>query len=314
MLTRLFPRHFVDLSIPGRRLAALGLLLFLVIPVKAQELEPRAYSPAPKGLNFLVLAYGYQSGQVLFDPTVPITDVKATLSSSAIGYGRTFAIGGRSANFTAILPYVWGKVSGNVLEQRQTITRSGLADSRYKMAVNILGGPAMTPREFAARKPATTLGASLTVVAPTGQYDPARLITLGANRWAFKPELGLSHPIGHWFVEFYGGVWFFSANNNFFGGQHKEQKPIGSLQSHVSYNFTRRIWVAGDYTFFFGGRTIVNDVINATRQNNSRIGVTASFPLTKQVSLKTSWARGVVTRIGGDFNTVGIALQYAWLD
>jgi len=26
--------------------------------------------------------------------------------------------------------------------------------------------------------------------------DPRRLVTLGSNRWAFKPELGLSKPKG----------------------------------------------------------------------------------------------------------------------
>ena len=52
----------------------------------------------------------------------------------------------------------------------------------------------------------TLLGVSLKVVAPTGQYDPTKLINLGANRWAFKPELGLSRRWGHWVLDAYGGV------------------------------------------------------------------------------------------------------------
>ena len=38
----------------------------------------------------------------------------------------------------------------------------------------------------------TLVGISLKVVAPIGQYDPTKLINYGVNRWAFKPELGLS--------------------------------------------------------------------------------------------------------------------------
>jgi len=290
------------------------LVLLLASSVSAQELEPRAYSPAPVGLNFLVVSYAYQFGEVLFDPTVPITDVEAKLNGSAIAYGRTFGIAGRSASALAAFPYVWGKVSGNVFEQRTEVTRSGNADSRFRLAVNLLGGPALKPREFAARKQTTTIGASLTMVAPTGQYDPAKLVNIGTNRWAFKPEVGIARPIGNWSVEFYGGVWLFTDNNNFFGGQKREQAPMMSLQTHVSYTFKPRLWISGDATFYTGGRTTVNGVLKADLQRNTRIGVTASFPLTKKTSLKAAWARGVITRIGGDFNVFGITWQYAWFD
>lgn len=290
------------------------LVLFLTNSVNAQELEPRAYSPAPVGLNFLVLSYAYQFGEVLFDPALPFTDVDAKLNAAAIAYGRTFGLAGRSASALAAFPYVWGKVSGNVMEQRMGVTRSGNADSRYRLAVNILGGPALKPREFASRKQTTTIGASLTVIAPTGQYDPAKLVNIGSNRWAFKPEVGIARPIGNWSVEVYGGVWLFTDNNNFFGGQKREQAPMVSLQTHVSYTFKPRLWVAGDATFYTGGRTTLNDVVKADLQRNTRVGVTASFPLTKSTSLKAAWARGVITRIGGDFNIFGITWQYAWFD
>ena len=280
----------------------------------AQDLEPRAYSPSPVGANFFNVAYGYQTGNVLFDSAVPITDAEVKLNSSAVSYGRTFGVFGRSASMFAVLPYVWGEASGQVLEEQRTITRSGLADLRMRFAMNIIGGKALTPREFAVRKPSTTLGASFSVVAPTGQYDPAKLVNIGSNRWSFKPEVGLSHPIGHWYLELYGGVWLFTDNNNFFGGSHREQKPIATIQTHVSYTVRPRLWVAGDATYFTGGRTVINDVINSDLQKNSRIGVQASLPVGLHSSVKFSWARGLVTRIGGDFNSFGIAWQYLWFD
>ena len=36
----------------------------------------------------------------------------------------------------------------------------------------------------------STLGAGLTVTAPTGNCRPERAINAGANRWGFKPEIG----------------------------------------------------------------------------------------------------------------------------
>ena len=50
----------------------------------------------------------------------------------------------------------------------------------------------MSAREFSSWRQKTLIGASLTLVTPTGQYDPTRLINWGSNRWGFKPELGLS--------------------------------------------------------------------------------------------------------------------------
>jgi hypothetical protein len=293
-----------------------SIALFITISgiAAAQDLEPRAYSPSPVGANFLIISYGYQSGNVLFDSAVPITDAEVKLNASAMAYGRTFGVLGRSASVLVALPYVWGEASGQVFEEQRTITRSGLADLRMRFAMNIVGGKALNPKEFAVRKPSTTLGASLTVVAPTGQYDPAKLVNLGSNRWSFKPEVGLSHPIGRWYFELYGGVWLFTDNDNFFGGSHREQKPMATIQTHVSYTVRPRLWVAANATYFTGGRTIVNDVINADLRKNSRVGVQASIPVGRSYSVKFSWARGLATRIGGDFNSFGIALQYLWFD
>jgi len=198
-------------------------------------------------------------------------------------------------------------------EEFRRITRSGLGDMRARFAVNLVGGPALDMGEFVKRKPRTTLGASLVVGAPTGQYAPSKLINIGANRWAFKPELGLSHPHGRWFLELYGGAWLFTANDDFFGGQHRKQSPILSIQAHVAYTFKRRLWLSGDATFYTGGQTTVNGVKNGDRQENSRSGLTLALPVGKRHSIKLGWAKGISTRIGGDFHTFGVAWQTLWL-
>ena len=51
------------------------------------------------------------------------------------------------------------------------------------------------------------MGASLTVQAPTGEYDGMKLINIGTNRWAFKPELGFRWTPGRWTFELDAGVW-----------------------------------------------------------------------------------------------------------
>jgi hypothetical protein len=282
------------------------------LTARAQELEPRAYSPNPTGANFVLVGYGHSSGDVVFDPSVPITNVSAHVSQAALFYGRTFGLLGRAASAAVQLPYVWGTVEGDVGEERRSVYRSGLADLRLRFTANLVGGPALAPQEFAARRPRTTVGASVVLVAPTGQYDPAKLVNVGTHRWAIKPELGLSRPAGRWFLELYGGAWIFGDNGDFFGGSRKEQDSILTLQSHVSYVFRPRLWLAGDATFYTGGRTTVDGAEKADLQRNTRYGLTLAVPVKRSSSLKLSWSRGLTTRVGGDFDTLAVGYQFLW--
>ncbi|HSN71934.1 MAG TPA: transporter [Steroidobacteraceae bacterium] len=294
-------------------LAAAALLAGTSLPGAAQELEPRAYSPNPVGVTFVLGSYNRSTGDVLFDPSLPFSDVEAQLNAGAFGLGRTFGLFGRSATAAIALPYVWGDISGNVNEEASAITRSGPADTRLRLSVNLIGGPALTPAEFMRREPRTTLGASLTVIAPSGEYDPAKLINIGSNRWSFKPEFGLSVPWRRWFFDAYAGVWLFTDNGDFFGGNERAQDPIYSIQLHASYTFRPSLWIALDSTWYEGGRTELNGVHNDDEQSNVRIGLTLSVPLIRQHSLKLSWSDGATTRVGGDFVTYGIAWQYTFV-
>jgi hypothetical protein len=289
-------------------------LLICATYAQAQELEPRAYSASPVGTNFVVLAAARSTGDVLPDPTLPVTNVRAQLNSLAPAYGRTFGLAGRAVNLQLIIPYVWGSVSGDVGEQRQEIHRSGLGDIRMRVSMNLIGLPALTPAEFARREPRPTLGVSLSIVAPTGQYDDTKIINIGTNRWAVKPELGFSYPLRKWSLEAYAGVWLYTDNTDYFGGNRRAQEPLASAQAHVSYTFRPRLWLAFDATFYDGGRTSLNGIPKADRQSNSRVGVTLAVPVATRHALKLSWSRGATTRIGSSFNTFGIGWQRIWFD
>ena len=281
-------------------------------PASAQQLEPRAYSPSPVGVNFLGVGYLYSSGGVVLDPSLPIQNVHAKVSTAFPYYGRTFGLFGREASVTLTTPYAWGTVHGNVEEMSRSVNRSALADPQLRFAVNLIGGPALEPMEFFKREPETTLGTSLVVVAPFGQYDSSKLINLGANRWAFKPELGLSHPVGNWGFEFYTGVWLFTANDDFFGGHVKRQDSLTTYQTHVVYTIRPRLWAAFDFTYYAGGTTTVDGQGNNDRQDNTRGGLTLSLPVARSQSLKLTYANGVSTRVGSSFQTIGVGWQLLW--
>jgi hypothetical protein len=289
-------------------------LLSSVAGTRAQEMEPRAFSAVPIGTNFLVAGYARTTGAVSLDPSLPISDVHASINTGLLGYSRTFGLFGHSANLGIVLPYVDGEVSGKLVDQSQTASRSGLGDLRLRFAANLFGGPALTPAEFAQREPTTTLGVSLTIVAPTGDYNPTHLINIGSNRWALKPEIGLSQPLGNWFAEATTGVWVFTDNTAFFNGNVRGQDPIVDFQLHGGYNFRPGLWLAADATYYVGGETSVNGVGKHDLQANSRYGLTLSVPLPEGFSVKLAWSNWFTTRAAGNFETVGATLQYRWFD
>ena len=287
----------------------------------AQDLAPRAYLITPTRSNVVVLTYSHSGGSLEFEGAVPITGATANISLPVFSYYRSLDFFGRSANITFVLPYGVGNMKGTVLGAEKNAYRSGLADSFVRFSVNLKGGPAMKPQQFVKWRQGVLLGASLKIVMPTGQYDPTRLINWGNNRWAFKPEFGYSQRWGHWVLDGYVAAWFFTTNPEFFsrnqyfpGVQKQTEEPIGALEVHLSYDFKPRLWVSLDGNFWFGGKTSLNGVENpVTLQRSSRVGATASVPLTKHQSLKFGYCNGAYISFGGNYQNVSVAWQYSWL-
>lgn len=279
-----------------------------------QEMEPRSYSAVPVGTNFVVLDFARSSGGYSFDPSLPITNVHATINTWSLGLSHSFGVFGHTASLAMAVPYANANVTGEIGEKPEQAYRSGLGDAQFRLAVNLLGDPALTPEEFARRSPTTVLGASIIMATPTGQYMPSRLINLGSNRWSFKPELGLSQPFGNWFVEGAAGVWLFADNDDFFGGHRRSQQPMPVFQWHAGYNWRPGLWIAADALYLTGGRTSVNGVQDQDLQHSVRYGVTLSVPLAGSWSAKLAWSRGLITRVGGDFQIFSVALQYRWFN
>jgi hypothetical protein len=296
----------------GALLPPLALLALGAASAAAQDLTPRKYAPNPTGGNIVVLGYARTTGGVLFDPSLPFDDVNAGINTTSLAYGHTFGFFGRSASAVLTVPYVWGEIDGYVEGEYARITRSGLSDVRAQMTVNLLGGPALSPREFASHRPGRMLGLSLLVAGPSGQYDPSKLINIGSNRWSFKPELGVSKAWGPWYLELYGGVWLFETNQDFYGGSVREQEPLATFQAHASYAFKPRLWLAADATFYTGGQTTLNGTRKADLQRNSRLGATLAVPVGRRSTLRVAYASGFTTRVGADFDTLSVAWQTVW--
>jgi len=93
----------------SQRWAGAGFVALALVAgsARAQELNPRSYSPNPTGGNIFLLGYARSTDGVLFDPALPFDDVDATINAGSLLYGRTFGLFGRSASAQIGLPYVF---------------------------------------------------------------------------------------------------------------------------------------------------------------------------------------------------------------
>jgi hypothetical protein len=296
------------------RFPAIAVLVWLGQCAQAQELTPRAYWPAPVGTNVLVVGYVHNTGDILIDPSLPITGVESDIDSFALTYQRALDVLGRSASVQFNLPYSNGLTEGFVegeYRQRKTV---GLADMRARFAINLAGAAALDPAGFTAlrKDPRPIVGASVVVQAPTGEYDVDRLINVGTNRWSIKPAIGAIIPLRPtWLLELELGAWFYGDNDDY-QGETREQDPIVSLSVHLIKRLRPGFWVALDANYYKGGETRVGDAPPLNLQRNSRAGFTVVMPFRGRHAVRASFSTGVETRSGGDFDNYSLAYIVAW--
>ena len=272
----------------------------LAFNAHAQEIEARAYSNAPIGMNFLTggLAQA-KSGSY-------------TLNTQALSLTHVIDVAGQSGRLTLVLPYAELTGTGQVGAQTINASAEGLSDPLIKASVNLYGAPALTNSEFMNYRQDLIIGASIAATIPWGQYNSNQMINVGANRSLIQPAMGLSQAVGPWRLELAGMATIYTSNNNFMGNNTLSQNPIYSGETHVIYYFPNTAWISADATYFTGGQTYVNGLAVGSIQENWRFGSTLSYPIDKNNSIRLSGSKGVYSRTDTSYNAVGISWQYRW--
>ena len=275
-----------------------------------QELEPRSYANVPIGQNFLVLGLARSEGQVTPSPNVPVKDVDLTIDAMAIGYLNTFSLFGSAAKFDLQTFRTCYDGSGVVHGTPSSVSRCEWGDTRLRLSWNIIGSPALTLEEYRrAYQPGLIVGVSIQVEAPTGDYNAKQLVNAGTNRWMVRPGFGLSYRWQNWYVDMAFDAKFFQDNDNYLGNRIK-QDPIYQAQFHAVRYFPKGPWLAFNSNFYRGGESFQNGEPLLTDLENARLGATLSIPLAPHHSIKLNASRGVITRIGSDFDTVALSYLY----
>ncbi len=283
-------------------------LLFSML-LQSQDIEPRRWGSLPLGAQAIGAGYVYSFGDVLFDPILETQDVEVDVHSIAATFIHPFRLGKKFARLDVLLPLSFARWEGLLSGEPASVERNGLADPRIRFSFHLLGPPALGPKElkeYLLENPKyTTIGVSLAVTLPIGQYSNDKLLNLSPNQFIFRPQAGIVHNWGLWSIEFTTSLLFFTDNNDFFNNSDKEQRPLFSSQVHLIKFFPSRAWVAIGASFGGGGQSVVNrQPINDIR-GNLLGGFSFGYPLGQKQNLKLTYFRSETLKdIGANTNNL----------
>ena len=282
------------------RIFWLCLLELICQQASAQEIEARAYSNAPIGINFV---------------TGGIAQAKSgsyTLTTEAVNLTRIIDVFGQSGRISLLLPYAQLSGTGSLGPQNINASAEGLSDPVVKISANLYGAPALSLEEFNNYKQDLIIGTSLAASIPWGKYNSEQMLNVGANRSLIQPAIGASQAIGPWRLELAGMATIYTNNTSFLGSNTLSQNPIYSSEAHAIYYFQNTAYISADATYFIGGQKYVNGTAISGSQENWRFGSTFSYPINKHNSIRLTGSKGVYSNTNTDYTALGISWQYRW--
>ncbi len=264
---------------------------------------PRSFPLLPKDINLLTVYALAQNGDQLLAPgqTIPDADIDALIG--ILQYTRTFSLYDHLAAAFVALPYAHIDGSVPIGGSVGTVSASdtGFGGIILGGIFGLVGSPALSGQEFAKHQPGFQLGLVGKTFLPTGSYDPDKVISVGSNRFAGQLVLPVTYSFGSSMVdpnlttfEILPSITAFSDNTNPSGGATTTgQKPLFSLEAHVTRNISRTIWASFGGIYNYGGETSADGAWNNDRRESLGMGASVSFAATSSTSIKVSYGETV---------------------
>jgi len=283
----------------------------------ALEPEPSKWNHLPVNVNITGFGYAYTEADILLDPALLLEDVKLEMDTWVGKYIRTFELFNKSARLDLTQAYQEGEWTGLLNGVPASASRSGLSDTFVRFAINLYGAPPLSGKKFVAYRSTvdveTIVGVALAVRLPTGEYMDDKLINLGKNRFAFRPQIGVIHTRGKWTTEVTGEVAFYTDNDEFFNGNTLAQEPLFITHAHLIYTFRPGFWAGLSAAYDYGGETSINGVDKDDRRQDTAWALNLAYPITNASGIKVTY---ITTRTlestGLDSDTLAVSLSLLW--
>jgi len=299
-------------------ISLLVLFVLMFLPAShAADLESRLWSHLPMETNFAGMAYAYTTADIVFDPVLLIENAKMKMNTLGGRYIRTFELFNRSARVDLTQAYHSGDWEGLLDGTPASITRDGFSDTFVRVALILYGAPPLRGKDFAGyrsnMKRETIVGVGLAIRLPTGEYMEDKLINLGGNRFAFRPQIGSTNSFGKWTMEATTQVAFYSDNDDFASGKQLEQAPLSITHGNLIYDFKQGCWASLSAGFDYGGETTIDGVKKNDNKHDIAWALSFAYPINRNIGFKIVYIGSRTQESTGlDTETVSTALAVYW--
>ena len=298
-------------------------IIFFILPgvTRAQGDGPRSQLLLPVGLNVLVPTYLNLSGNYNFAESILVQDADITSDVFVLTYMRAFSLAGRYAQIwvNPIFGAVDGSGSvvnpstGNTVSLESDV--SGVGDLLVNFKLGLIGTPALKLPDFATQSQTFQLSAFGSISLPIGDYDSDRPLNLGTNVWAFRLGVPMVLPFKLFekpaFFEFFPSVAFYADNDDpTFGADLREQKPLYMIESHLTYNFTPKLWGGLDLRYRYGSETTTDEISDDNTQDVLGGGISIGYSFHPAISMQTSYGRVLSENDGSDLDMIRLKLAF----
>ena len=242
----------------------------LILPVAVQADLARDYSAVPVDSWYPAYYFSYTESRAAGGAS------KVVSAANLFRITQTVDIFGRCGGWNVIVPYEWLKLSA---DGRENYRQNGMGDPKLVLDMNIFGAPAYSKAAFSNYTEQTYASFHLGITAPLGRYGRDNPANVGSERWTITPEVNFSYTPnkGASWLECYVKPTFYTSNNEYDGNKSMNQDPSVDLEGHASQNVCKRLWVALDLYYNFGGETCVDGSWQDNRDNTWSAGCSANY-------------------------------------
>jgi hypothetical protein len=317
-------------------LTMMTIILSLGESVLALDDGARAYWKGREGANGVSYQYlkmnATASGSQQFAPDqfiYPNAEVDASIAIAT--WGHHFTLLDRASVFS--LNLAGGNVDVNMnvndapagfipaaLTTGAAFSQSaaGYADPSAQLVVNLYGTTRLQSTvDMLNYEPSCTLDVAVMVAAPIGEYDSAKLVNLGLNRWygrlalPFKYHFGVFTPGYMTSLELTPSVWLFEKNDDFLSHE-LENDPLLQLEGHLTHDFTPTFYASFDALYRSGFQSEVDGKEAGDELDIGTLGLTLSYQVSDNVAIHTSYASNVFGDDDLDTSLIRLQFVYGW--
>ena len=286
------------------------------------QVPPRFYWKTLQGTNAIPIIAMSASGNTnpldrshRFDPS-------ASLSADVAiaGFAKMMPIGKKAGMLAVLVPM--GRIEGDLLTAGSLVRQasSGYGDPMVEFNMNLIGPPPiMSLPDLLRYEPGFSLDLIVDVAIPIGQYDNTQSLNLGQNRWYGRIGTPMIWQLGPWIpdrrttLEIFPSVWFFGDNDDLVG-QNLSSDPTFELETHLTRNFTSKIWGSLDATYIQSGDATIAST-TASGSDMTTAGFTLGYQLNDSMQLTFGYKSTLNNNAASDdlqLSTFSISFVAGW--